>query len=87
MIGGPALVELQVAAVGPPEFCELLPKCPNADLEFGIALGERHQNPDAPHPLALLRAGRQRPRRGGADKRDELAPLHVWMAPAWQEKM
>src|SRR5262249_47866770 len=22
-----------------------------------------------------------------AQQRDELAPLHVWMAPAWQEKM
>jgi hypothetical protein len=22
-----------------------------------------------------------------AEQRDELAALHVWMAPAWQEKM
>jgi hypothetical protein len=22
-----------------------------------------------------------------AEQRNELAPLHVWMAPAWQEKM
>jgi hypothetical protein len=26
-------------------------------------------------------------RRRAAEQRDELAPLHVWMAPAWQEKM
>ena len=33
-----------------------------------------------------LRARRERPRRRRAGKqRDELAPLHVWMAPAWQE--
>jgi hypothetical protein len=28
----------------------------------------------------------KRPRhRRAAEERDELAPLHVWMAPAWQE--
>jgi hypothetical protein len=27
------------------------------------------------------------PRRGAAEQRDEIAPDHVWMAPAWQEKM
>jgi hypothetical protein len=36
----------------------------------------------------LLRARRERPRnRRAAEKRDELAAVHVWMAPAWQEKM
>jgi hypothetical protein len=36
----------------------------------------------------LLRVRRERPsRRRAAEQRDELAPLHVWMAPAWQEKM
>src|SRR5262245_45116941 len=34
----------------------------------------------------LLRARRERPRdRRAAEERNELAPLHVWMAPAWQE--
>src|SRR5438477_57416 len=28
---------------------------------------------------------RERPRRRAAEQRDELAALHVWMAPAWQE--
>ena len=27
----------------------------------------------------------QQPRRRTADERNELASLHVWMAPAWQE--
>jgi hypothetical protein len=27
------------------------------------------------------------PRPRAAQQGDELAPLHVWMAPAWQEKM
>jgi len=29
----------------------------------------------------------ERPRRRAAEERDERAPFHVWMAPAWQEKM
>ena len=33
-------------------------------------------------------ACRKRPRgRRAAEQRDELASFHVWMAPAWQEKM
>jgi len=36
----------------------------------------------------LLRPCRERPRcRRAAEQRDECAALHVWMAPAWQEKM
>ena len=31
------------------------------------------------------RAARRPRRRRAAEQRDELAPLHVWMAPAWQE--
>jgi hypothetical protein len=42
----------------------------------------------APHPLALLRARRERPSDcRAAEQRDEIASFHVWMAPAWQEKM
>src|SRR6516225_11173807 len=37
--------------------------------------------------LQRLRARRERPCGRAAEQRDELAPLHVWMAPAWQEKM
>src|SRR5262249_19623355 len=34
----------------------------------------------------LLRIRRERPRRSrAAEQRDGFAPLHVWMAPAWQE--
>ena len=33
----------------------------------------------------LLRSRRERPRRRAAEQRDEVATLHVWMAPAWQE--
>jgi len=44
------------------------------------------EEPDHRH-RRLLRARRERPRRRAAEKRDELATFHVWMAPAWQEKM
>src|SRR4029450_12685567 len=37
----------------------------------------RHQYPDAPHPLTLLRARRERPGCShAAEQRDELAPSH-----------
>src|SRR5262249_33655617 len=39
--------------------------------------GLRRKDPDGPHPLALLRARRERPRhRGTGEKRDELAAPH-----------
>jgi hypothetical protein len=46
-----------------------------------------YEHADAPHALALLRPRRERPRRRAAKQRDERTPFHVWMAPAWQEKM
>jgi hypothetical protein len=56
-------------------------------LPFRIVRGESHEHTDAPHALSLLRARRARPHRRAAEQRDKLTPLHVWMAPAWQEKM
>jgi len=44
-------------------------------LTFGIVRSERREHADAPHPLALLRARRERPsRRRAAEQRDEVAP-------------
>ena len=46
-----------------------------AGLRFRIVRGDAHQHADAPHPLALLRTRRERPRRRrAAEQRDELAP-------------
>jgi hypothetical protein len=43
-------------------------------LSFPVALSIPHQHANAPHPLALLRARRERPRCGrAAEQRDELA--------------
>src|SRR6516165_8613384 len=48
-----------------------------AGLCFRIIRSEWHEHADAPHPLDLLRARRERPRhRRTAEKRDELAPVH-----------
>src|SRR5262249_12643873 len=41
-----------------------------------IIRGLVHQHPNAPHPLALLRARPERPRRHAAQKRDELVAFH-----------
>src|SRR6516164_5806908 len=43
---------------------------------FGIVRGQVHEHSDPPHPLALVRARRERPRGRAAEQRDELAPLH-----------
>src|SRR6516162_316345 len=43
------------------------------------------QAADAINPPGFLRARRKRPRSHAAEQRDQLAALHVWMAPAWQE--
>jgi len=50
-----------------------------ARLPFRIIGGEVHQHADAPHPLALLRARRERPSTccRAAEQRDELASSHV----------
>ena len=48
----------------------------DAGLEDRIVWSCGQQHAYAAHPLALLRAHRQRPRRRAGNKRDELAPLH-----------
>src|SRR5262249_12996756 len=80
-----AIVDPAVAPLRPPSLLQVLYKRGEACLSFRIIGGEVHEHTDAAYPLAL-RAPRDRPGgRRAAEKRDELAPLHVWMAPAWQE--
>ena len=50
---------------------------PTQALTFRIVRGCGQEDADAPHPLGLLRARRERPRRRAAEQRDELAPPHV----------
>jgi hypothetical protein len=64
-----------------------LHECRKPGLSFRVVRGHVHEHADAPHAFALLRPRRERPSRRAADERDERTSVHVWMAPAWQEKM
>src|SRR5262249_13234906 len=63
-----------VAAAEPPKSREPLREGCHASLSFAVVRSIRQQHADAPHPLGLLRARRERPRRSAAEKRDERAP-------------
>src|SRR5262249_57371826 len=46
-------------------------------LKFSLGWWRCSEEPDPSHPIGLLRASRQRPRRRrAAEQREELAPLH-----------
>jgi hypothetical protein len=78
VVGGPTLIELNIAAFGPSELCEFLPQRPSAAFVFGIAFGIGHHNSDAPHADGgLLGARDEWPTcRCASDKSDEIAPPH-----------
>src|SRR5262249_20273477 len=74
----PAIVDLHVAANGPAQLLQPLQERRIAGLVFRVARGEVREYSDTPHPLGLLCARRERPSgHRTADKRDELASLHV----------
>src|SRR5262245_61588397 len=51
-----------------------------------VPRGSRPDVPDTRRLARLLRTRCERPgRRRAAEQPDERAPIHVWMAPAWQE--
>ena len=74
----PASIDAHVAAVGPAQLLQPLQERRDAGLRIADRpRRELDEHADAPHPLALLRARRERPRRRRtAEKRDELAPPH-----------
>src|SRR5262249_33978770 len=72
-----ARLDLDVAAFGPAQFTKSLQERCEAGASFRIVCGPVYQHADAPHPLSLLRARRQRPRRRAAEQRDELAAHHL----------
>ena len=74
---GPAGVDPQVTADGPARLLQALQERPDTRLIFRIICGCGQEYADAPHPLGLLRARRERPRRRrAAEQRDELAAAH-----------
>src|SRR5262249_11175864 len=72
----PACFDPHIATVGPPQMLQYLHERGHASLRLPIVRGNRHEHADAPHPLAVLRARRERPRGRTAEKRDERAPTH-----------
>src|SRR5262249_11277209 len=69
----PAIVDLNIAAP-PSKLLESVPECGDEGLPFPVTLSKAHQHTDAAHPVRLLCTRRERPRRRGTNKRDELAP-------------
>jgi hypothetical protein len=64
-------------ASGPTQLSQLLHQRRNPSLRYRTILILRHKHADAPHPLRLLRAGRERPRgRCTAEQRYERASPH-----------
>ena len=70
------IVDPHVAAVGPAQLLQPLHERCQTGLTFVHRPRQAREHADAPHPLALLRARRERPRRRrAAEQRDELAAL------------
>src|SRR5262249_15035180 len=67
---------MDVATVRPAQRLQTLVERDDARLRFRIGFNGSEQHTDAPHPLGLLRARRERPRRRAAEQRDEVAPFH-----------
>jgi hypothetical protein len=75
---GPTVLDPKVAADGPAQFLQPLRERRDADWCFRIVRGNVHEHADAPDPVALLRARRDRPPGcRAAEQRDELPPSHV----------
>src|SRR5262249_3311756 len=72
----PAVLNLDVLPDSPAQLLQSLQECRVAGLRLRIVRGVRHEHTNAPHPLALLRARRERPRSRAAEPRDEVASPH-----------
>jgi hypothetical protein len=71
---GPAGLDLYIAPDGPARLLQALQKYPVARLHYRIVSSKIMEHPHAPHPLALLRPRRERPRgRRAAEQRYERA--------------
>jgi hypothetical protein len=80
---GPAVVDRYVLALDIAGFFEALAK---SAQPLGNHFGRSDLKKSDDRHRWLLAARRERPRGcRTAEQRDELAPPHVWMAPAWQE--
>ena len=84
---GIAVLDAKVLADGPALRFETLLESHQAASGFGI-VAKPDQHPHGAHANCRLRICRNWPACDcAAEQRDEIAPSHVWMAPAWQEKI
>ena len=74
--GSPAVLDTDVAAIGPSEFGKALLERGETRLPLFFACGTRHQHANAPQRPALLRPCCKRPRRRASEPRDELPSPH-----------
>src|SRR5262249_35024769 len=72
----PTVLDAHVTTDGPTQLLQLLRQRGDAGRCFQIVGGQGHEHADAPHPLGLLRACRERPSCCRAPERDEPAPVH-----------
>ena len=56
--------------IGPAQLRQRLQECRDAGLKFRIVRGCGHEHADAPHPLGLLRARRERPHAAAPPSRE-----------------
>src|SRR5262249_19786033 len=70
------LFEVQIAIFTPAEPRKSTAQGGEISLRHRVTFRQPHEHPNPPHPLRLLRASRERPRRSAAEQRDELAPPH-----------
>jgi hypothetical protein len=70
----PPIIDLKVDADPPASFLKNFSKCGEALLSFWIAFNKLYQHTDTPHSLALLRAGREQPRRRAAECGQQFPP-------------
>jgi hypothetical protein len=75
---GPAIIDPQIPVVAPAQLPQHVQESRHPTLHVWIVWGVATCNHTYPsHPVALLRARRERPRgRGAADQGDELPPFH-----------
>jgi len=69
---GPPSFDPYIASGDPARLREPLQERPDPGLKFRIVRGCRQQHADPPHPLALLRARRQRPHVSGRSRSGRL---------------
>jgi hypothetical protein len=70
----PPKVDLHVAAIGPTQVRKRSRERGDPSLPLRIVFVAPDEHADPSHPFALLRPGRQWPRRGTPEPRDELPP-------------